>query len=149
MQHTTNYDLPQWEDTDVVTREDVNGAMTAIDTAVKAAATAAGAAGKGNVQMDVFSYYGAGTYGSANKTQISFPEPPALFVILGINSLAVGRHGGDVLVFLYDSSYAASMYRVGISWNGSTASFYSSTRPEIQMNARGTYYVYALHVPET
>ena len=34
MNYTENYSLPQWEDTDVVTREDVNGAMSAIDTAL-------------------------------------------------------------------------------------------------------------------
>ena len=34
MNYTTNYNLPQWEDTDVVTREDVNGAMASIDSAI-------------------------------------------------------------------------------------------------------------------
>ena len=34
MNYTTNYNLPQWEETDVVTREDVNGAMSAIDSAI-------------------------------------------------------------------------------------------------------------------
>ena len=34
MNYTENYSLPQWEDTDVVTREDVNGAMSSIDSAI-------------------------------------------------------------------------------------------------------------------
>ena len=34
MQHTTNYSLPQWEASDTVKREDVNGAMSAVDTAL-------------------------------------------------------------------------------------------------------------------
>ena len=34
MNTTTNYSLPQWEDTDRVTREDINGAMSAIDGAI-------------------------------------------------------------------------------------------------------------------
>lgn len=34
MQHTTNYNLPQWEASDAVRREDVNGAMSAIDAAL-------------------------------------------------------------------------------------------------------------------
>ena len=37
MNHTTNYNLPQWEDTDRVTRADMNAAMSTIDTAIKAA----------------------------------------------------------------------------------------------------------------
>ena len=37
MQHTTNYNLPQWEDTDTVKREDMNGAFAAVDTAIAAA----------------------------------------------------------------------------------------------------------------
>lgn len=34
MNTTTNYSLPQWEATDRVTREDINGAMSAIDGAI-------------------------------------------------------------------------------------------------------------------
>ena len=34
MEHTTNYNLPQWEENDRITRDDVNGAMSAIDTAL-------------------------------------------------------------------------------------------------------------------
>ena len=36
MNHTTNYNLPQWEDGDRVTRGDFNDAMSAIDGAIKA-----------------------------------------------------------------------------------------------------------------
>lgn len=34
MNYTENYSLPQWEDTDAVKREDVNGAMSSIDSAI-------------------------------------------------------------------------------------------------------------------
>ena len=34
MNTTTNYNLPQWEDSDRVTRESVNGAMSSIDSAI-------------------------------------------------------------------------------------------------------------------
>ena len=37
MNHTTNYNLPQWEDTDAVRREDVNAAMSTIDAAIAGA----------------------------------------------------------------------------------------------------------------
>ena len=37
MQHTTNYSLPQWEDTDAIKREDVNGALAAVDAAIAGA----------------------------------------------------------------------------------------------------------------
>lgn len=36
MNYTENYSFPQWEGSDRVTREDVNRAMTAVDTALKA-----------------------------------------------------------------------------------------------------------------
>ena len=44
MQHTTNYDLPQWEATDAVKREDVNGAMATVDAALKGLDSAIAAA---------------------------------------------------------------------------------------------------------
>ena len=34
MNYTTNYNLPQWEDADRVTREAANGAVSAIDAAI-------------------------------------------------------------------------------------------------------------------
>ena len=37
MNYTTNYSLPQWEASDRVTRESVNGAMAAVDTAIAGA----------------------------------------------------------------------------------------------------------------
>lgn len=37
MNYTENYSLPQWEDTDRVTRESVNGAMAAVDSAIAGA----------------------------------------------------------------------------------------------------------------
>ena len=43
MNHTTNYNLPQWEDADRVTREDVNGALSAVDAAIKGVSDTAGA----------------------------------------------------------------------------------------------------------
>ena len=44
MNHTTNYNLNQWEDADRVARADFNADNTKIDSAIKAAASAAAAA---------------------------------------------------------------------------------------------------------
>ena len=51
MNHTTNYNLPQWEDTDAVKREDVNGALAAVDAALGT-----------KPDMIIGNYYGNGTY---------------------------------------------------------------------------------------
>ena len=71
MNHTTNYNLPQWEDTDRVTREDINGAMSVIDAALSG--TAKVAAGR---------YNGNSTYN--NQTTQTFTlgfHPKAVLVV--------------------------------------------------------------------
>ena len=52
MQHTTNYILPQWEDSDRVTREAVNGAFSTIDGALGTMPRIAAGSYTGNGQTE-------------------------------------------------------------------------------------------------
>ena len=80
MQHTTNYNLPQWEATDAVKREDVNGAMSAVDTALKSAADTANgaAAAAANAAEAVCGVYG-GT--GATSQAISLGRRPRFVLV--------------------------------------------------------------------
>ena len=73
MNTTTNYSLPQWEDTDRVTRGDMNDAMQSIDTAIKAVAD-------GGLRIQTGSYTGTGTYGANNKMSLTFDFVPKLVI---------------------------------------------------------------------
>jgi len=75
MNQTQNYQLPQWEASDRVTRSDVNGAFAAIDTAL--------AALSGGARIAAGSYTGDGTYGSANPSSLTFPFVPKLVLLFG------------------------------------------------------------------
>ena len=89
MNTTTNYSLPQWEDTDRVTREDINGAMSAIDGAIKAADS-------GLRKFVIGTYTGNGVYG--RNIYVGFT--PRL-LILGYNQasgnpfIAIGSNPGE------------------------------------------------------
>ena len=127
MNHTTNYNLPQWEATDAVKREDMNGAMSGIDAAL---------AGLGNCQIEYQQYVGTGTYGKDHPTRITFSKMPTVYIIFSSSSITVGSpaiYYGALVV--YDSSVDGTvLYRAGPSWNGTTASFVSERTAENQMN---------------
>ena len=74
MQHTTNYDLPQWEATDAVKREDVNGAMSAVDTAIAGAV----AASAGSIKTLTGSYVG-----TAESQTITIGVQPKMMLLFG------------------------------------------------------------------
>ena len=72
MNHTTNYNLPQWEDTDAIKHSDFNNAMQNIDAALAGAA-----------RIVVGSYVGTGEYGSEHPTSITFDSTPKLVLFFG------------------------------------------------------------------
>ena len=71
MNHTTNYDLPQWEDSDRVTRSDMNAAMAGIDAALASGTRTA------------YGYYvGTGVCGYANYNSLTFEFTPKIVLLL-------------------------------------------------------------------
>ena len=89
MNHTTNYNLPQWEATDAVKREDVNGAMATVDAALKTVSDAAA-----NVPEIVFgTYTGDGqesqTIYLGRKPKVVYVEPQN-----GVRYSSFGPYGG-------------------------------------------------------
>ena len=145
--HTTNYDLNQWEGTDKVLRAEFNADNSKIDAALKANADAIAAeaaarasadtalettlAGKGNSQIELKTYTGTGTYGSGNRNSLTFSSKPTVVLLIGDRTWAW---------FLYGTSYAYGISDDGVisaidqSWTGNTVQFYSS-RADLQMNS--------------
>ena len=150
--HTTNYDLNQWEGTDKVLRAEFNADNAKIDAALKANSDAvdsletqlvSGLAGKGNCQLWTTSYVGDDqvTYNSNNR--ITFPKLPVLVIIQGTN-------GGETMLILgQNTKYLTIMgtaYGGSVTWEGTTMSWrVNTTNPSDQFNLQGaTYLVLAL-----
>ena len=150
--HTTNYNLNQWEATDKVLRTEFNADNAKIDAALKANADAvdsletqlvSGLAGKGNCQLWTTSYVGDDqvTYNSNNR--ITFPKLPVLVIIQGTN-------GGETMLILgQNTKYLTIMgtaYGGSVTWEGTTMSWrVNTTNPSDQFNLQGaTYLVLAL-----
>ena len=150
--HTTNYNLNQWEAADKVLRTEFNADNAKIDAALKANADAvdsletqlvSGLAGKGNCQLWTTSYVGDDqvTYNSNNR--ITFPKLPVLVIIQGTN-------GGETMLILgQNTKYLTIMgtaYGGSVTWEGTTMSWrVNTTNPSDQFNLQGaTYLVLAL-----
>ena len=148
--HTTNYDLNQWEGTDKVLRTEFNADNAKIDAALKANADAIAAnmsamEHKGNCQLWMTSYVGTGETGYNETNRITFPKQPYVVIIQGV--------GGERFLVLRGSigyqAMAGKIYGGDIMWEGNTLSWSytaSNISPELpQFNRVGaTYLVLAL-----
>ena len=85
MNHTTNYSLPQWEATDAIKREDVNGALSALDTAMGDAA-----------HIVIGEYHGDGA--STRTFELGY-QPRAVLLAYGSGAFSSGNsvYGGLML----------------------------------------------------
>ena len=137
MQHTTNYDLPQWEDTDVVTREDVNGALSAIDTAMSKF---------GNCRIQLNVYIGDGKGGDIAPMQMFFRGRPLLVIIVPATSPQNKQHffmatNGVTEVYTVENTPAS---RTTITWLDRGIRIYNADAA-YQMDALNVFhYVIAL-----
>jgi len=137
MNHTTNYNLPQWEATDAVKREDVNGAMATVDAALKTVSDAAA-----NVPEFVF-----GTYtgdGQESQTIYLGRRPKAVLVepIDGIRNQA----NGGIAAYGYPATYTYNSYSyrtVEVTVNGFRVRYSMySTSVAAATNISGNIYYY-------
>ena len=143
--HTTNYQLCQWEATDKVLRTDFNQDNQKIDAALKAnadaialkadssalsalaASTQSALAGKADLsavpKIAVGTYTGNGGCGSAQKNTLTFPFSPRAVVVAG------GSYQG-VTLMLRPHAYAAGIDTAGrgsvlrLAWGDSSLSWY-------------------------
>ena len=157
---TQNYQLSQWVKSDQVKMEDFNADNAKIDgalaehTAVLAehaaelAAHAATLTGKGNCQIDVFTYKGTGTCGDSGDTRITFAARPAFFIIFGGAAVMVAsRASNTAIVIANETSYSGSTACVhhSISWRNGNQVVLSADNPTGQMNLELTYHVIAFY----
>ena len=130
MQHTTNYDLPQWEDTDRILREDMNGAMSIIDAAM--------AGLSGGARVEEFHYTGQASVENVIPTVITFPEKPILFTVLGYDTFLIGVPN-MIVSFTQTTELKSEMAVFPPSWNGNTVTF-SSSSIQRECNVGGIVY---------
>ena len=140
---TPNYALSQWERDDRILMDDFNADNAKIDAAIKAEADARTAADaalqtslgkKGNVQVQIYTYTGTGTYGSDNPCQIPFTKgQPLLVLVFGSNSDDLLLHAG-----LSQANNYANYCQV--SWQNSGVFWYAYKDAATQLNAKGRTY---------
>ena len=152
--HTTNYQLNQWEATDQVLRTDFNQDNQKIDGALKSQADAIAAVssamtGKGNCSIEYQTYTGNGVYGSGNRTSITFSAVPTLVIIAGGRAVTfIMDETGSNLMIIGGGGSSVNIIGMSASWSGNTLSYYNSDA-KTQMNTSGTTYrVYAFYAKD-
>ena len=139
---TTNYQLSQWAKSDQVKMEDFNADNAKLDGALgdheeRVAALEALAPHWGNCQVYTASYTGDGIYGEGHPNTLTFPKKPVLATIYTQNGRA------EFHIFPNDINYSYSTpsrdYKIYITWNGNTVSWYA-TDVSIQMNHINSIY---------
>ena len=151
--HTTNYNLNQWEAADKVLRTEFNEDNAKIDAALKANAEAIAAettartalaavvAQRGNCSIERFTYTGTGGFGSGSPTSLNFTQKPAFFVLLSDNRILMGSGlSTQATVISYSSaSSSTGVGSVNVTWSGNTGKIVS-TNALTQFNSSGVAY---------
>ena len=166
--HTTNYQLCQWEATDKVLRTDFNEDNQKIDAALKdnadaiSAEAAARAAALSSLSQTVSgkaeasavpqtasgTYTGTGECGSAHPNSITFPFQPKLVAITmdAENGQALGTvliRGQQNSGGIGTNSSSAHGMRLSLIWAENTLSWYTTTTyANEQLNQQGAVYHY-------
>ena len=147
MDYTTNYQLPVWAETDRILRTDFNDMTEKIETSFSSHDTAletmqANVDKKGNCQIYITSYVGAGQSGSSHSLSFTFPARPILVLVTRGNDL-------PRMLLMRDHRKAKSSHSsdvATVTWpnTGSGVSWYAAS-PAGQMDESGkSYYVFTL-----
>ena len=164
VEHTTNYQLSQWESTDRILMADFNGdnakidaALAAHDAALASKADAADVtaltqtvAGKGNCQITYGTYTGNGNYGSQHPNTLTFPFEPKLVIIQNITGAATdgtssSTFGMAMMVLVRPVAgftFVNGDFTNTVRWSGNTISWWGET-VGFQLNGSGNTYLYA------
>ena len=152
MDYTANYQLPQWVDSDRILRTDFNSAYQKLDAALdgiqaevdsNAQSTAAALSEKGNCQLYTATYVGTGSYGSSQKSSLTFPGEPLAVLIgeCGGSGIFLVALRGMQQTFAQSSGSSVN----SLTWGTNTLSWYNHQAASGQLNGSGvTYRVAAL-----
>ena len=151
--HTTNYNLNQWEAADKVLRTEFNEDNAKIDAALKSNADAIGTlegqmasvqAGKGNCQVVYGTYQGNDEFGEAHPNTLTFDHKPILVLIQEPDSdddrdtkLRLMR--GVSWAVGTDNNYA---WEIDVVWSETGVQWHSPQGPYQQFNLADTAYPY-------
>ena len=138
MQRTTNYNLNQWEDGDVVRREDFNADNAAIDAALKSVSDAAA-----NAPEIVIGYY----VGNGNASQnINLGRKPKAVLVEAENGLrganvSSGPYGGlaTTITGVFNNTQVVKITDTGFTAYTRAAS--SNTNAHANDNGMGYSYI--------
>ena len=138
--HTTNYQLCQWEATDKVLRTDFNQDNQKIDAALAALSESAG-----NCHIQMGSYTGTGEYGEDAPNSLTFDFEPKL-IFMDVGTCYTVNQYPMYFIFQRGVDMAAGPGSKGsgnqITWSGHSVTWYSPSTPEKQFNKSGTEYLY-------
>ena len=124
MNHTTNYQLSQWESTDRILMSDFNSDNAKLDAALGTLAqTVTGhttaLAQKGNCRIEYQTYTG---------------------------NIVTARYGDTSVTSAYSTSSGSGISSINATWSGSTLSFFANTAAG-QLNVNGrTYWALAFYL---
>ena len=145
--HTTNYNLNQWEATDKVLRTEFNADNAKIDAALKANADTidtlegqveALQTEKGDCQLYTTSYIGNGGAGANQPCSITFPRKPFYLIISSpVAQFMFCPYGQNRAVGI-KVNFERPCYWLITSWSGNTFTWYAnSDSAEEQLNQSG------------
>ena len=147
--HTTNYNLNQWEATDQVLRTEFNADNAKIDAALKShddelAGLEAAIGAKGNCKIVFGTYTGTGTAGQDTPNTLTFSHKPLLVSIMPQNTeyseVLIGFHAVRSSNFLYTNADRFNS-KVTLSWGETSLSWWGSDS-DYQYNISGQTYCY-------
>ena len=137
MQHTTNYNLSQYEAADIVTRADFNADNLAIDAAL------AGLAG-GGVKIAYGTYTGDGVYDSTHWSSLTFDFEPKVLILQRTDCAsleAVGNRNDHLTIMVLRGAEQFMFTNLSLTvhfiWDGNTVSWWSNMDARHQMNEEG------------
>ena len=149
--HTSNYQLCQWEATDQVLRTDFNEDNAKVDAALAGLAKVdqqheskmtqlnQQLSLRGNCQISFSSYVGTGE----NYSTLSFPHKPIFLCVMDPDRcyLVTALYGVTEVYSRYGSGATA----VYLEWSGNTVTWSGNENPNAQCNVKGkTYFAMAL-----
>ena len=153
--HTTNYQLNQWEATDQVLRTEFNQDNAKIDGALKnhdeeLAGLEAAINGKGNCRIYVHTYTGNGQYGSQNPCSVTFPAQPVLVFLIELARVPGDQYnpGGQTMWTAWGAaqvySRAGGEVAIPVTWSGNTMTWYYPDATTQYNYSGGQYMLVAL-----
>lgn len=151
MNHTPNFQRPDWEEKDRIQMGDFNDMTAKIDTALAAerdarqsrdSTLAALVSKRGNCQVYYTTYAGTGVYGRDTPTRRTFPGRPLAVFMGGLNMSG--------MIFAVRGMTQVAPHSVGsggvkLYWRGNTFGLSNHINAEAQMNVVGRkYFIVAL-----